>query len=204
MVRGWQFHLGAGALCLDFANTVSWRRSRAPVERLATFDDFVSWGRQSGLISSQEEKRARRDGLGHPGVAARLLREARSLREAIFAVAAAISEQRPTDERTLRTLERWVQAAIDNSRLIGRERSYRWELPTQTEGMQRVLWLVALSAEELLTSPDADRIGQCSGKDCRWLWLDRTRNKSRRWCDMAVCGNRAKSHRHYQRRAAMM
>jgi predicted RNA-binding Zn ribbon-like protein len=204
MVRqSWQFHLGAGALCLDFANTVSWRRSTAPIERLTTFDDLASWARQSGQISGHQERRLRSQAIAHPQRSTRTLVEALSLREAIFAVAAAITEQRDPADAALRTLERWVQEAIEHSRLAGHDRSFTWEPLTTDDRMQQVLYAVALSADDLLTSADAERIGQCSGRDCRWLWLDRTRNKSRRWCDMAVCGNRAKAHRHYVRRAAV-
>jgi predicted RNA-binding Zn ribbon-like protein len=204
MVRqSWQFHLGAGALCLDFANTVSWRRSSAPIERLKAFDDLASWARQSRLISGHQERRLRSQAIAHPQRSTRMLVEALSLREAIFVVAAAITELRDPSDAALRTLERWVREAIEHSRLAGRDRSFHWKPLTKDDRMQQVLYAVALSADDLLTSADAERIGQCSGRDCRWLWLDRTRNKSRRWCDMAVCGNRAKAHRHYARRAAM-
>lgn len=203
MVRPWQFHITAGVLCLDFANTLSWRRSATPIERLATFDDLASWARQAGLISKIDEQRLRREAAVHPPRARRMLREARLLREAIFAVAAAVSERRRPAASEVAPLERWVQQAVVHSRLAGRERNYRWEPPAPTDRTRWILWRIALSAHALLTSADADRIGQCSGRDCRWLWVDRTRNKSRRWCDMAVCGNRAKARRHYQRRAAM-
>ena len=58
------------------------------------------------------------------------------------------------------------------------------------------------SAAELLTSPDLPLVRECAGYDCGWLFMDTTKNRSRRWCDMATCGNRAKGRRHYERRRA--
>ena len=62
-----------------------------------------------------------------------------------------------------------------------------------------MLWRLAVDASDLLTSTDLDRVRECSGDTCSWLFLDRSRNRSRRWCDMADCGNRAKARRHYSR-----
>jgi predicted RNA-binding Zn ribbon-like protein len=58
-----------------------------------------------------------------------------------------------------------------------------------------VLWPLALSAESVFGSDDVDRLRQCGGTACGWLFLDATRNHSRHWCDMADCGNRAKVRR---------
>lgn len=63
-----------------------------------------------------------------------------------------------------------------------------------------MLWPVARSAAELLTSPDAQRVRECALRSCSWLFVDRSRNRRRRWCDMKTCGNRAKARRHYRRK----
>lgn len=60
-------------------------------------------------------------------------------------------------------------------------------------------WPIVYSASQLLASNRLDRVRQCAGDDCGWLFLDTSRNHSRRWCDMADCGNRAKARRHYRR-----
>jgi predicted RNA-binding Zn ribbon-like protein len=198
MVNRWTFHIGAGSLCLDFANTVSWRRSAAPIERLDSLSDLASWSRQVGLISRSREQLIRRTALRHPRQSMALLREARVLREATFAVFAAVSEGRPAPNGALRRLEQWIHEAIATSRLDRVDDKYRWRNEAHSQ-LRDVLRSVALSCEELLRSEDVARLGQCSGRDCRWLWIDRTKNQSRRWCDMAVCGNRAKAHRHHQR-----
>lgn len=194
----WQFHLTAGALCLDFANTMSWRRSASPIERLAAYEDLASWARQAGLISESEEASLCADAKTDPRRSRRIVGRARSLREAMFDTFAALSEGRiPMKE--IASVEPSIRQAVVHSELVSDISSYRWEPVAVNDRMQRVLFAVACSAGDLLTSADISRIGQCSGPDCRWLWVDRTRNKSRRWCDMKVCGNRVKARRYYQR-----
>ena len=200
MVRSWTFHITGGALCLDFANTLSWRRSSQPIERLGDFADLASWARQAGVITHREELRLNREAQHHPRRAVHTLKTARALREATFGVFAAISEGRRPADHDLRRVADWVQQALNHSALIRTDGHYRWSpVAASIDSLQHVLFRVALSANELLTSVDTAHIGQCSGPDCRWLWIDRTRNHSRRWCDMAICGNRAKARRHYAR-----
>jgi predicted RNA-binding Zn ribbon-like protein len=77
---------------------------------------------------------------------------------------------------------------------------WRWAGDAESEpALDRVLWPVARSAAELLTSDDLAAVRECAAPDCRWLFLDRSRNRSRRWCAMATCGNRSKARRHYRR-----
>lgn len=72
-----------------------------------------------------------------------------------------------------------------------------WPVHELDLGLPR--WPIVYSAAKLLASSGLDRVRQCAGDDCGWLFLDTSRNHSRRWCDMADCGNRAKARRHYRR-----
>jgi predicted RNA-binding Zn ribbon-like protein len=62
-----------------------------------------------------------------------------------------------------------------------------------------ILGPIAWPAISLLSTADFARVKQCPGDDCGWLFLDQSKNNSRRWCDMATCGNRTKAERHRQR-----
>jgi len=66
--------------------------------------------------------------------------------------------------------------------------------------LEAILWPIAGSAGELLTSDDLGRVRQCGGKTCRWMFVDRSKNRSRRWCDLKVCGNRTKARKLYRRK----
>jgi len=76
---------------------------------------------------------------------------------------------------------------------------FEWSLSCGDEGAAPILAPVIRAAADLLTSPDAGRVRECGSDTCSWLFLDRSKNGTRRWCDMAVCGNRAKARRHYAR-----
>ena len=77
---------------------------------------------------------------------------------------------------------------------------FAWALKGEKKALERPVWLLARSAAELLTSAQLNRVRECGGVNCGWLFLDTSRNGSRRWCDMKSCGNRAKTQRHYKRK----
>ena len=79
---------------------------------------------------------------------------------------------------------------------------FEWSWPGAPLDLDRVSWWVARSAAELLTSPNLTFVRECASYDCGWLFMDTTKNRSRRWCNMSTCGNRAKGRRHYERRKA--
>src|SRR5207302_22567 len=75
-------------------------------------------------------------------------------------------------------------------------------IAAEEETLDRMLWPVIRSAADLLVSGEAQRVRRCASETCDWLFLDTSRNHSRRWCDMSGCGNRAKARRHYARAKA--
>lgn len=77
--------------------------------------------------------------------------------------------------------------------------SFVWGWDDAAPALDRPLWPVARSLAELLTSDELPRVRECAADNCAWLFIDTSKNRSRRWCDMAVCGNRAKARRHYAR-----
>ena len=194
------FDLSGGRLCLDFANTLDGRASE-PRERLNTYADLVSWGRQAGTVSPSAARRLLEGASRHPRRAAAVLEQARELREAIYRiwVAEAHQEQPPVEDVEL--LNSVLAGALGHQRLVRERDRYAlgWD---DGEALDSVLWPVAKSAAELLTSEEAKLVRQCEAfatSDCAWLFIDETRNRSRRWCSMASCGNRAKARRHYHR-----
>ena len=75
----------------------------------------------------------------------------------------------------------------------------RWEWVYSPDDLTQMLGPVAWSAVEVLQSEDRRALRECEGSNCNWLFLDTSRNHSRRWCSMQSCGNQAKAKRHYQR-----
>ncbi len=81
-----------------------------------------------------------------------------------------------------------------------RGRGFIWDWQDDPEpALDRVLWPIIRSAAQLLIADELSRLKLCDADDCGWLFVDGSRNRSRRWCDMSDCGNRAKARRYRER-----
>ena len=123
------------------------------------------------------------------------------LREALFRVFSTVAAREPVDAADLELLNDVLQRAAAGARLTGSGPGFAWSW-SDDGGLERPLWLVARSAAELLTSDELERLRKCAGRFCGWLFLDASKNRSRRWCSMESCGSRAKMRRLYARRRA--
>lgn len=193
------FDLSGGHLALDFANTLSRRDSpEKNREHLSTARDLISFARQTALLPSEQAAALTRNTESHSRVATQALREAIAFREAIFHTFLSLATDRPVFERDVQLIEKSAQDALRHRHIVGDGNNYRWRWDEEL-GLQRILWPIAQSAAELLTSPDLKKVRECQASDCFWLFLDNSRNRSRRWCSMDSCGNREKARRHYHR-----
>jgi predicted RNA-binding Zn ribbon-like protein len=194
--------LKTGWLCLDFANTVDFHNAPDPGERLNGYADFVAWAQQVGLVSDGGASHLNR-AAGHNRLEAQdVLGRAVALREAIFHLLEAHIHGRTPEPRDLSVLNTELAQALEQASLRPTGGGYRLGWERLAENLAGPLWAVAHSAAALLTMPELlGRVGQCADdRGCGWLFLDTTKNRSRRWCDMRDCGNRAKARRHYERK----
>jgi predicted RNA-binding Zn ribbon-like protein len=195
--------LESGRLALDFANTVSMHASAHPVEKLRTYADLVDWAARAGVVDEAGARRLLRRAGQSPAEAEAVRAKAVALREAIYHVLSAeAGGQRPAPA-DLATLNAGLAESLARARLAAVEPGgYRlgW-LDEAGEALDQMLWPVAHAAAEVLTTPAVlQRVGRCADVDgCGWLFIDTSKNHSRRWCDMNDCGNRAKARRHYAR-----
>jgi predicted RNA-binding Zn ribbon-like protein len=197
---GFLFELTGGSLCLDLANTLDERRSGQPRERLRGYDDLVDWGVQAGAITRGEKARLLACAAAEPAAGKRALQRAVRFREAAFVVFSAIARGRAVPDRAFDELNQTITRALSRRRLEPHRGRFRWSFETRSPlDLDRVLWTAACSVADLLTSPDVDRVRECEGTGCAWLFIDTSKNRTRRWCDMSVCGNRAKARRFAQR-----
>jgi len=197
--RAWKFHL-SGCLALDLANTVSWRTSDAPIERLASAEDYLRWARQSRIVTDREARELTQQVQRKPAEGAAAVARVRTLREAVYRAFSALADRGDPEESDLATINAALSEAMRHVRVArGADGSFAsvWEKGPPT--LSRLLWPAAKSVAEILTSSDLGRLKKCGSADCGWLFVDSTRNGTRRWCDMRVCGNRAKARRYYRR-----
>jgi predicted RNA-binding Zn ribbon-like protein len=198
----WTFHLGYGALCLDFANTTSWRGSGAPVDHLPDYEELVRFGLQSKLIGEDDARQLRREALRRPAAAARVLRQAVTLREALYRIFAGLAGGRRPLPADLASLNASLPSALTPLQVSAGRDGFVWRWEGEPGALERLLWPVARDAAVFLTSMNLSRLRTCANPRCRWVFHDGTRSGTRRWCSMAFCGNRAKVGRFRQRRRA--
>lgn len=195
----WTFHVGYGSLCLDFANTVSWRGSGAPVDHLPSYGELIRFARQVGLVSKAEAGRLRRDAARRPEAATRVLREALELREALYRTFAGLVAGRPLLPSDVAIVNARLPGALAHLQITPADDRFVWGWAGDPQALDRLLWPLARDAAVFLTSADLSRLRTCANPNCRWIFLDTTRNGMRRWCTMAVCGNRSKVQRYRER-----
>jgi predicted RNA-binding Zn ribbon-like protein len=189
------FELDGGRACLDFANTVD-----SSGEHLNTYADLAAFAAQSDLITREDADRLRAEGQRDPLVAEGVLVRAKRLRTSIYAIFSALAAGNPAPERDLELLNIDLAASLSHARVVASDDTdgYRWSWSGGS--LDAPIWPISRSAADLLTS-DQDRrlVRECGADDCRWVFLDTSKNRSRQWCSMQSCGNREKARRHYQR-----
>jgi predicted RNA-binding Zn ribbon-like protein len=198
--------LQAERLCLDFTNTLNWHASPRPVEELPTYADLVSWAQRVGLVTEADGQRLRRRAARHPALALAVLARAHALREAIYRLLPALGHGRPARPADLDLVNAELAGAMAHARLAPTSGGFGLHWSIEPQALDRMLWPAAYSAANLLATPELlARVGECADdRGCGWLFLDMTKNRSRRWCDMKDCGNRAKARRHYERQRAII
>jgi len=187
----------AGVLALDFCNSASGRGGPHKLEHLQCAGDVLAWARHAALLTAEAQRAA--ELALRPAEAAALLREALALREAVHAVADALAAARPPAEAALDHLLREQGRGLAAARLQPGPQGYRLAWDAAGAVLPAVLGPIAQSAVKLLLESDLGRVKRCGGQDCGWLFFDQTKNGRRRWCEMSVCGNRAKQRRLRQR-----
>lgn len=188
-----------GWLCLDFVNTVDWHNSEHPHEWLTKYSDLVSWSRNAGILTENEALNLLRRAELHSTDAKTVLERAIILREALYRTFSAIVNNQLSNPSDITTLNAELANAMTQTRLQQTVDSHKWSYAFKDKTLDPMLWSAVRSAADLLTSDKLDRIRRCSEEKCGWLFLDMSRNRSRKWCDMKDCGNRTKARRHYKR-----
>ena len=179
---------------LAFVNTLSGRPTDAPVERLVSYDALLEWAREQHLIPAAPADRLSYEARRHPHQAAGVLARAREFREALNGLAASIDQHRQPGPAVLATISECLAAAYANGRLVPHDGALQW-VASADDDLSRVLWEIGRAAGRLVLSTRLSRIRACAAADCGWWFMDDTKNHSRRWCDMKLCGNREKIRR---------
>ena len=193
------FELSAGRICLDLPNTLTRRPTAEPIEQLRSYAHLVAWSRLADSLDDELARALLGVAARRPDEAARVHRRAVALREEIYAAMHAVAAADSVPDAALATINAEAARANTRARIVPADAGFVWSWDEDGPPLDRPLWPVVRSAAELLTSSELAQVRECAADNCAWLFIDTSKNRSRRWCDMAVCGNRAKARRHYAR-----
>ena len=186
------FELIAGHPALDLVNTLDWRvREAGPEDLLSNYDDLLRFCEQSKILTPTQALQLR--GLAGRRAGARALKHCASLREAIAEILYSRFDRRIPPAESLKILQRSIHAARLQQRLRWSKGRLEWDW--RASDAELPYWVLAESASDLMLSEAATSVRQCDNPECRWLFLDTSKNHTRRWCDMRLCGNRMKARR---------
>jgi predicted RNA-binding Zn ribbon-like protein len=186
------------AMCLDFANTLAYRGS-SPVESLQRFADLLKWCVDTALLPPRLADQLRGWPERHHKRAADIFSEAIALREVIYRVFHAIASGANPVEPDLDFLNRALRDAPARTTIQRVDDHFGWRFEESKPSANSILAPAVWSAGDLLAGPQLKKLRECSNDKCLWLFLDDSKNGTRRWCSMQACGNRAKARRHYLR-----
>lgn len=190
-----------GWLCLDFSNTLGMHASEQTQEFLRSYFDLAEWSQYNGIIDDDEERRLLLESERNPIEAERALRLAIELREIIFQIFSSIARKTSPHKKELAKLNQKISQMMRHSKFKFTKSGVVWDMKGREDSLDGMLNSIIQSAFMLLISNELDRIKICEDeRGCGWLFFDHSKNRSRRWCDMADCGNLAKQKRFYGRR----
>lgn len=194
------FEFIAGDLGLDFVNTREYHDGPMPEDVLTSWRDLVDWGSAAGLMTPHVAGALRALGAATPRAAGRTFRLARRLRDGLCRILTALLAGRHPAADDLRLLNERLAAAQAAVVLRPTPGALKPDLTVTPERPDTLLGPVVLAAARLFSSPEAlALVRRCDHPTCRRFFVDRSRNRSRRWCDMKICGNRVKAREHYRR-----
>jgi predicted RNA-binding Zn ribbon-like protein len=193
-----RFDLSGGAVCLDFINTLDNRPSEEPKELLTSYLDLARFGEDTSILDANQVEHFFKGYYLASEQAQRGLAQAIELREALFAIFSAVMKKSEAPVGALQTLNAALRMAGDRSLLVEKNRQFSWSFIDRFS-YDAVLWPISQSAAELLISDQLSLVRTCSSKTCQWFFIDTSKNHRRRWCNMKLCGNRAKVRRFYER-----
>ena len=189
--------LVGNSLCVDFINTVGWRgRPDAMDDRLSSYTEVALWAGLAGALAAPEVTALNAEARRRPEAADEVLAEAVAMREALARLLLQEGRGRSADLARLNGL---LARAPERGALVAARGAFRWQSGGEGEPLEAPLWPVLWDAAALLTSDRRAWVRSCDDPACGWLFLDLSRTRSRRWCSMEDCGNRAKARRHYAR-----
>jgi predicted RNA-binding Zn ribbon-like protein len=193
-----------GRLCLDFVNSVEARVEQGGkhttvftfrTDKLSGYADLAEWAKDARILEERDAKRMLRIASQKVRESKQVFERATSLRESLFRIFKHIMEGWEPRRTDIELLNQECAIARNRQELVYSSNRFAWSLKADEDEIDCMVWPIALSGAELLSSEELPLVRQCPGPDCGWFFLDSSKNRSRQWCDMKDCGNLAKVRR---------
>ena len=190
-----------GNVALDLLNTQNGPAGAAPEEDvLGDYFDLLAWASHVGLLTADDERQLTRRARRRPAEAADAFQHAQEVRAYLHDVFAAVAGGTPPTKASIDQLQVDASEALGHGRLTSDDGHFRWTWADDDDDLERPLWPIVHAALELVTDGPLDRVKGCAS--CRFLFVDESKNRSRRWCSMNDCGAEDKMRKYVARRAA--
>jgi len=191
-----------GELCLDFVNTVDWRFSeKRKKETLHDFFDVISWVKQEGILEDETVQKIIITASKQLDKVNLIYKKTIELRELLHRIFSSIATTGQASTKNISLFNHLLADSLGKSCCVTPSgNGFVWAFSSAIDSIDLFLNPIIKSAADFLVSPNLKRLKQCADEQCGWLFIDKSRNNSRRWCSMNDCGNRAKAHRHYERK----
>jgi predicted RNA-binding Zn ribbon-like protein len=197
---GLNLDLKSGHPVLEFTNTVSNHASEHPGEKLFNYEDLLAWTGKVGLLHEEQLQRLKRKAATQPKESTAIFANSLELRESVYRIFVAKTKGKSPAEEDLTILNTLLTRLTSRAQIVYHSGRFDWEWNFDESALEAPLWVIVLSAVDLMTSEHVKWLGQCADEEgCGWLFVDTSKNHSRRWCDINDCGNRAKQRRYQQR-----
>ena len=190
--------LDGGVLCLDFVNTVHSRVDSTICDYIRDYGDLLRWLQKCQAVPPQVLSRLRELYATDSQGTQRVLKQARDIRELLYRIVSALAAGRAPLAADLNQFQSLAEKTWRHLRIEPEQNCWEWKWAAQAADLRHPLRLVVKSAVELLISDSVTRIKECPA--CGWVFLDQSKNGSRRWCSMQTCGSIDKASRYYYRK----
>lgn len=187
--------LVGGALCLDFVNTLGAATSDQPTEYIPEYQTLVVWSAHAGLLTDADAAHLLAQATQRPAESSMVLQDAHQLRALFHRLFIAVAQGTELSVEDLALFNARLAPAAGQTRVSPTATGYAWTWADDPDALDRMLWPIVRSAADVLVTGDLSRVRVCGGDRRGWVFVDTSKNRSRRWCDMQDCGNVAKVRR---------
>jgi predicted RNA-binding Zn ribbon-like protein len=175
----------AGRLALDFANTASSAHQ-------LNWEDFIAFLAGAKVVTQERAGRLRNLLNAEPAAVEAVLTKILRLRASLLTMFAAIVHKKPFPKSATELINEILRITEGHDELVQQGDAWRLQYIAREEGLEWLLAAIARSAAELLVEGPEAPIRRCANPKCRLFFYDDSRTHRRRWCSMAICGNRHK------------